>query len=57
MAVPTAYGRSQARDWIQATAAIYTTAALVLPDPLTHYAGLGIEPAPLQQPEPLQLDT
>ena len=46
MAAPTAYGGSQARDRIRATAAAYTTAA-AMPDPLAHRAGLGIEPMPL----------
>ena len=46
MAAPMACGSSQARDQIQATAAIYTTARATL-DPLTHCAGLGIEPMPL----------
>ena len=41
MATPTGYGSSWARDQIQATAA-------ATPDPLTHRAGPGIEPAPLQ---------
>ena len=56
MAIPTAYGSSQARDWIQATAATWATAE-VTPYSLTHWAGPGIELAPLQQPEFLQLDS
>ena len=40
---PMTYGRSGARDWIWATAAATS-------DPLTHCAGLGIEPIPLQRP-------
>ena len=48
MAAIIAYIRSWARDWIQ------TTAAAML-DPLTHCAGLGIEPAPLQPHELLQI--
>ena len=49
-------GNSQARDWIWATAVTYATEA-AMPDPLIHYAGLGIEPSPPQWPEPLQLDS
>ena len=48
MAGPIEYGSSWARDWIQAT-------AVATPDPLTHAAGPGIKPTPLQQPEPLEL--
>ena len=55
MAAPTACGSSWARDWIRATAVIYTT-AVATPDPLTHFTGLGITPAPLQRPELLRLD-
>ena len=43
MAAPAAYGSSQARDWIWATAMTYTTAAAML-DLLTHCAGPEIEP-------------
>ena len=50
MATSTAYGGLQARDWIQASAE-------GMLDPLTHWAGLGIEPTSPQQPEPLQLDS
>ena len=42
MAVPTAYGSSCARDWIQATAVTYI-AVVAMPDPLTHCTGPGIE--------------
>ena len=45
LALLKAYGSSQARDGIQATAATYTTAAAT-PDPLTHCTGQGIKPAP-----------
>ena len=31
--------------------------AVAMLDPLTHYAGLGIEQAPVQRPELLQLDS
>ena len=31
--------------------------AVAMPEPLTHYAGLGIKPTPLQWPEPLQSDS
>ena len=48
IAGPIEYGSSWARDWIQAT-------AVATPDPLTHAAGPGIKPTPLQQPEPLEL--
>lgn len=41
MAEPEAYGNSQARDRIPATAATY----IAVPDPLTYCAGPGIEPA------------
>ena len=56
MATLVAFGSSQARDWIQATAATYATAAAT-PDPLTHYTRPGIEPAPPQPLESLQLDS
>ena len=45
MAASAAYGRSQVRDWIWAAAVTYTIAAALL-NPLTHYAGPGIKPAP-----------
>ena len=51
-----AYGSSQDRDWIFASAATYTAAAAV-PDPLTHCTGMGIKPLPPQWPEQLQLDS
>ena len=50
MATPVAYGSSQARDWIWATAA----ATL---EPLTYSTRLGTEPEPPEQPEPLQSDS
>ena len=50
MAVPEAYRSSQARDWIQVS-------AVAMLDPLNHYAGLGIEPASPQKPEPLRSDS
>ena len=53
MAMPTAYGSSQARDWIWA-AAVTDTA---MPNPLTHSAGLGLKPAPPQGPELLRSDS
>ena len=56
LATPTACGSSWARDWIQAAAAIRATVGTT-PDPLTHCAGLGIKPAPLQWPQLLQLDS
>ena len=49
MAASTAYGSSQARDWIPPTAGTYAVAAATL-DPLTHCPGLGIKLVPLQQP-------
>ena len=42
MAASLAYGNSQAKDQIQATASTYA-AAVATPDPLTHCIGLGIE--------------
>ena len=51
-----AYGQSCPMDRMQATAATYATVA-AMSDPLTHCSGLGIEPTPPQQPEPLQLDS
>ena len=56
MAVPTAYGSSWARDWIQVTAATYAT-AVAIPDSLTHCAGPGTEAVPLQRPKPLLSDS
>ena len=56
MAIPTAYGSSQARKWIQATAEIFTEAVEML-DPLTHCARLGIKPVPSWWPKPLQSDS
>ena len=50
MTAPMAYGSSQVKDWIWATALTYTT-AMAIPDPLTRCAGQGIEPVPLQQLE------
>ena len=44
LSAPTAYGSSQARDQIQATAAAYAIAA-VMPGPLTHCLGPGIQSA------------
>ena len=34
-----------------------SAAAAAMPDPLTHWAGPRIEPAPRQHPERLQLDS
>ena len=51
-----AYGCSQARDWIWATAVTYA-ALVAMPDPLIHCIQLGIEPAPPQWPKPLQSDS
>lgn len=45
-----------ARAWLQATATSYTTAA-AMPNPLTHCAGLRIEPMPPQPPALLQADS
>ena len=50
MSIPTSYGNSWVRDWIQATA-VSTT------DLLTHCTMLGIKLTPFQWPEPLQLDS
>ena len=47
MATTAEYRSSQARDWIHEAALAKITAA-AQPDPLTQYAGLGIEPEPLQ---------
>ena len=52
-AEPEAYGSSPAKDWIWATAATHTTAVAV-PDPLIHFARLGVEPISLQRPKLLQ---
>lgn len=49
-AVATTHGISQVRDWIQA-------AAVAMLKPLTYYARLGIDPKPLQSPDPLHLDS
>ena len=51
MAAPMAYGTSQARDQIWATTETYT-AAVAIPDPLTHCTPSGLEPAPLKWCEP-----
>lgn len=48
-------GPTQPRDRIQATAATYTAAGAML-NPLTHCTGLGVKPAPSQQPKPLHSD-
>ena len=50
MAALMAYESSRARDWIWAATVIYATGA-EMPGPSTHCASLGMEPAPLQQPE------
>ena len=55
MATPMAYGSSQARDLIQATAVTYATPA-AKPDPLTHCYWAGDQTAPMKQPEPLKSD-
>ena len=55
MAVPTAHGRSWARDWIRAALATYATAA-AMPEALTHCPGLEIKLTLSPQPELLQLD-
>ena len=49
VAVPTAYGSSQSRDWIQATDMTCAVAVAML-DPLTHWPGLRIQPTPPQWP-------
>lgn len=41
-----AYESTQARDWIQAATETYAAAA-ARPDPLPHYARLGMESMPL----------
>ena len=53
MAVLTAYGSFQARDWIRASTATYAV-AVAMPDPLTHCAWLKIKPMSPQWPKPLQ---
>ena len=50
MATPVAYGSSQARDCIPATAETYAVAVATL-DPLTHGAWPGMEPVPPQRHE------
>lgn len=47
MAAPESYGGSLGRNGIQAAGATYTAAAAML-DSLTHCAGQGIQPTPLQ---------
>ena len=47
-AAPAASGSSWAKDCIRAAAAMYITAAATR-DPLTHYAGLEMETAPLSR--------
>ena len=56
MAALMVYGSSQARDWIQASAATYVRYE-AMPDPLTQYAGMGIESTPPQRPELLQSES
>ena len=61
-AAPAAYGSSQARDWLRATAATYATyatyaAAVAMPDPLTQCTGQGIRPTPPYRPKMLQSDS
>lgn len=48
MVTPMAYRSSQARDLLWAAAVTYAAGAAT-PDPLTHYAGLGIQSVPPQQ--------
>ena len=50
MAATAAYGNFWARDQMR-------SAAVAMPDPLTHCTGLGIEPAHLRQPKLLQCDS
>ena len=52
---PGADGSSQAREWLWTAAATYAAVAVL--GPVTHCAGPGIEPAPLQRPELLQSDS
>jgi len=54
LATSVTYWSFWARDWIWATAVTYTAAVAML-DPLTHFARLGIEPVPQQQPQLLQI--
>ena len=54
MAAPMAYGSSQARNWIQATAVTYSSARATL-NPLTHSPRTGMELAPLHWPKLLQI--
>ena len=56
MAVPMAYGSSQTRGWIWASAMTYAATAAML-DPLTYCAQLGIELEPPWGPEPWQSDS
>ena len=55
MATPVAYGNSQARYPILATAVPYEAGAAT-PGPLTFFTGPGIKPTLLQQPKPLRSD-
>ena len=56
MTTAEAYGGFQVRDWIQATAGTYTTAAAILAT-LTHYSGPEIKPMPPQPSDPLKSDS
>ena len=56
MTAPTAYVGFWANDWTQGTALTYATPA-AMPDHLTHCPRLGIAPASMQWPKPLQLDS
>ena len=47
MATSTAYGSSQARDWIRAAAVTYSE-AVAMADPLTYCTGPRIKSEPLQ---------
>ena len=50
MAIPMAYGNSQARG-------LNLSQSCTILGTLTHCARLGFKPMPLQQPDPLQLDS
>ena len=56
MATLPAHGCSWARDWIESTAATYTT-AVATPDLLTQCAGPRIKFVPPQRPKQLQSDS
>lgn len=45
------------RTWIESEAHLWPTMGATILDPLIHHTRQGIEPMPLQQPQPLQSDS